>query len=141
LDASREASWHGSANALSRNHMPWPDIDSVHRATHKPDTPEQPLPETLSLRPPPPADPALDLSFAEIARQRRSAVDFDGTTRISAAGLFAMLDCLMVRRDAPPWNALPHPILVHPALMVHCVLGLDPGLYMFLRDPAGLPGL
>lgn len=79
--------------------------------------------------------------LAEIARRRRSAVDFDGTTGIAAVALFAMLACLMVRRDAPPWNALPRPVLVHPALMVHRVDGLDPGLYMFLRDPAALPKL
>jgi hypothetical protein len=81
------------------------------------------------------------LTFAEIARQRRSAVDFDGTTRIPAVAFFAMLECLMMRRDAPPWNALPHPALVHPALMVHRVDGLEPGLYIFVRDPAALPGL
>jgi SagB-type dehydrogenase family enzyme len=141
LDASREASWHGSANALSRNHVPWPDIDSIHRATHKPDTPEQPLPETQSLSPPPPADPALDLSIAEIARQRRSAVDFDGMTRISAAAFFAMLECLLPRSDTPPWNALPTPVRVHPALMVHRVGDLDAGLYVLLRDPTLLPDM
>jgi hypothetical protein len=52
-----------------------------------------------------------------------------------------MLESLMLRLDAPPWNASPHPVLVHPALMVHRVDGLEPGLYMFLRDPAALPDL
>ena len=139
LDALRRARWHGRANRLSREHVRWPDIDAIHRVTHKPLTQEPAAPARVAL--PSPAAAALDLSFAEIARQRRSAVDFDGTTAIAAVALFAMLDCLMVRRDAPPWNALPHPILVHPALMVHRVDGLDPGLYMFLRDPATLPGL
>ena len=139
LNALRKARWHGRANRLSREHVRWPDIDAIHRVTHKPLTQEPAAPARVAL--PSPAAAALDLSFAEIARQRRSAVDFDGTTAIAAVALFAMLDCLMVRRDAPPWNALPHPILVHPALMVHRVDGLDPGLYMFLRDPATLPGL
>jgi len=139
LDARGKARWYGRANRLSQEHVRWPDIDSIHRITHKPLTQEPAAPAPLAL--PPPGTPALDLSFAEIARQRRSAVDFDGVTRITAAALFAMLECLMPRRDAPPWNALPRPVLVHPALMVHRVDGLESGLYMFLRDPADLPDL
>ncbi len=139
LDPLSKATWHGHANRLSREHVRWPDIDSIHRITHRTRTQEPAAPTPIAL--PPPAPPALDLSFAEIARQRRSAVDFDGTTRIPAAALFAMLECLMVRGDAPPWNALPNPVLVHLALMLHRVDGLEPGLYMFLRDPAALPGL
>jgi hypothetical protein len=88
-----------------------------------------------------PADPVLDLTFARIARQRRSAVDFDGSTYIGRGTFFAMLECLLVRRDAPPWNAFASPIRVHPALMVHRVHGLEPGLYMFVRDPAALSSL
>ena len=138
LDASRAASWHGRANALSREHVRWPDIDSIHRVTCKTDTPEQLLPEPLSSQLPAAADPALDLSFAQIARQRRSAVDFDGVTHISAAAFFAMLECLLPRSHAPPWNALPTTVRVHPALMVHRVDDLDAGLYILLRDPVQL---
>ena len=36
-----------------------------------------------------------------------------------------MLEGLLVRGDAPPWNALPAPVLVYPALMVHRVDGLE----------------
>lgn len=79
-----------------------------------------------------------DLSFVQIARQRRSAVDFDGVTSISAQAFFAMLECLLPRSNAPPWNALAASPLVHPAFLVHRVDGLDPGLYVMLRDPAVL---
>lgn len=89
----------------------------------------------------PPADPLLDLSFAQIARQRRSAVEFDGVTSITADVFFAMLDCLLPRRDTPPWNALAAAPRVHPALMVHRVEGLEPGLYVLVRDAAALPAL
>jgi SagB-type dehydrogenase family enzyme len=133
LELLRSASWHGRANRLSREQVQWPEIDLIHDATYKPLGPERAAPVLASL--PPPALPALDLSFARLARQRRSAVDFDGSTRISAAALFAMLECLMARHDTPPWNALASPIRVHPALMVHRVDDLEPGLYMFLRDP------
>ena len=90
---------------------------------------------------PAPADARLDIDFAAVARQRRSAVDFDGITHIDAAILFTMLDALRVRERVPPWNVLrtrPH---VHAALMVHRVSGLDPGLYVFLRDSRDLAEL
>jgi hypothetical protein len=80
----------------------------------------------------------VDLSFAQIAKQRRSAVDFDGITSVSADAFFNLLACLMPRAGAPPWNALPTPPLVHPAMMVHRVDGLEPGLYVLLRDPDAL---
>ena len=139
LDPLSKARWYGRANRLSQEHVLWPDIDSIHRITHKSLTQELAAPAPVAR--PPPVAPALDLSFTEIARRRRSAVGFDGTTRISAEALFNMLECLMPRRDAPPWNALPHSALVHPALMVHRVDGLEPGLYMFLRDPSAIHGL
>jgi nitroreductase len=140
LGALRNATWHGHANRLSREHVRWPDIDSVHRVTHKSATRDEQTTRPASMLPPL-ADPALDLGFAAIARQRRSAVDFDGVTRITADALCTMLDCLLVRRDVPPWNALTAPVRVHPALMVHRVEGLEPGLYVLLRDPAHLAGL
>src|SRR4029453_9042599 len=129
----------GYANQLSAGHERWPDIDSIHRATHKSRTCEP-----TSLSPEPhlwSATPALDLSFSRIARQRRSATSFDGTTRITSAAFFTMLACLLVRRDTPPWNALVSPVAVHPALMVHRVDGLEPGLYVLVRNPGALPSL
>ncbi len=129
--------WFGRANRLSAGHVEWRDIDSIHRTTRKPETAEPATRGSPSL--PRPATPDLDMSFARIARQRRSAVDFDGVTRISAAAFFRMLECLLPRRGTPPWNALATPPLVHPALLVHRVDGLVPGLYVFLRDPSVLP--
>lgn len=139
---SQGAAWHGRANRLSVSQVPWPDIDAIHRATHKPSGAVPPLSwegEPFDL--PPPPDPALDLSFPQIARQRRSAVDFDGVTSITSDAFFTMLDCLMPRPGVPPWNALSTPPLVHPALLVHRVDGLDPGIYVLVRDPAALPSL
>src|SRR5438105_15353884 len=69
------------------------------------------------------------MRFADLARQRRSAVDFDGVTRIEAGAFFAMLECLLPRPGTPPWNALPSPPQVHPVFMVHRVEWLEPGLY------------
>jgi hypothetical protein len=121
LAASDAAAWYGCANQLSANQVRWPDIDSIRLATIKPRTRE--LSAASAERRPLPAAPALDLSFAQVARQRRSAVDFDGTTSITSAAFFAMLECLMTRSDTPPWNALVSPAAVHPALLVHRVEG------------------
>lgn len=139
LTALGKAQWHGRANQLSTGHVTWPEIDSVHRATHKARTREPTL--LISEQHPSPATPALELSFARIARQRRSAVNFDGTTRITDVAFFSMLACLLVRSDTPPWNALTSPAAVHPVLLVHRVDGLEPGLYMLVRDPGALPAL
>ncbi|MGF6602128.1 SagB-type dehydrogenase family enzyme [Paraburkholderia sp. GAS448] len=137
--ALNQAKWHGSANPLSPGHVTWPDIDSIQRATYKSCTPE---PTSLHLEPRPlPAMPALDLGFAGIARQRRSAVNFDATTRITDSAFFSMLACLLARSDTPPWNALTSLAEVHPVLLVHRVDGLEPGLYVLVRDPGALPAL
>jgi hypothetical protein len=135
----REATWSGRANQLSAEHVPWPDIDSIHSATRKPVTLESAASRPASL--PPPRDPVLDPTYAIISRQRRSAVEFDGKTHIGEESFFAMLDALMVRANTPPWNALATPPQVHVALMVHRVAGLNPGLYVFLREPSVLPDL
>lgn len=133
------AKWYGRANRLSPEHVRWPDIELIHGATRKSFRSEPFAVDAVSL--PPPAATSFDLSFTNVARQRRSAVNFDGTTHITAEVFFAMLECLIVRRDTPPWNALATPALVHPALMVHRVQGLERGLYLLLRDTACLTGL
>lgn len=135
-DALHDARWFGRANRLSAEHVAWRDIDSIHRVTHKPATADgkDHVPAPLL----PPADPGLDPKLASLVRQRRSAVEFDGETHIGKEALFAMLDALMVRENAPPWNALAGAPLVHAALMVHRVAGLVPGLYFSLRDSSAL---
>jgi SagB-type dehydrogenase family enzyme len=134
------ATWWGHANRLSTEHVSWPDIDTIELATRKPATqdpghrsPWSPIWAS--------ADPGLDIGFATVARQRRSAVGFDGMTHIDAASLFAMLDALRVRSNVPPWNLLETAPQVHVALMVHRVTGLEPGLYVFLRYPRALAEL
>jgi len=126
------ATWAGSANTLSPAHVEWREIDLAHAATHKP---RAPVAERFApLAAPPARTPASDLTHAAIARQRRSAVDFDGVTAIGADAFFAMLEPLVPRAGVPPWDAWPYPPRVHLALFVHRVVGLDPGLYCLARD-------
>ncbi len=137
--AACAASWSGEPNRLSDEHVQWSDIDRAHEATPKPRTapasavvPDKAF-ELLA--------PRLDLAAATIFRQRRSAVDFDGVTSISADAFYTMLEPLLPQADAPPWNAWPWPLRVHLALFVHRVEGLDPGLYAFVRDTTALESL
>jgi len=143
LENRAQMAWHGHGNRLCMAHVPWPNIDSIHRVTHKSRTKESHEPVPLyPICIPPAGNPAVNLSFAQIARQRRSALNFDGATHMPATSFFGMLESLIARRDTPPWNSLAaSPVRVHPALLVHRVAGLKQGLYMFLRDPAALPGM
>jgi SagB-type dehydrogenase family enzyme len=136
---ARGAAWTGRANRLSAEHVHWPDIDSIDRATLGRGTVTSAPPASPAL--PEPRPTLIDLTFATIARQRRSAVDFDGRTSIAASTFEAMLDCLMPRPNTPPWNVLAEPARVHPALFVHRVDGLDPGLYLLARNAGDIASL
>ncbi|HUF79565.1 MAG TPA: SagB/ThcOx family dehydrogenase [Burkholderiales bacterium] len=142
--------WHGKANRLSADHVHWSDIEKVHALTVKPatETNPSPPPPTKALggrlrRGPSPTadDPSHDMPAAQIFRQRRSAVSFDGVTGIHADAFFAMLDATLPGSDAPPWCAWPWPAAVHLAIMVHRVDTLEPGLYLLVRDPEALAPL
>ncbi len=137
--AARAASWAGSANRLSAEHVQWPDIDLAHAATPKPRT--QPISPATEAMPFELATPGLDLAAATIFRQRRSAVDFDGVTSIPSDAFYTMLEPLLPRAATPPWNAWPWPARVHLGLFVHRIAGLEPGLYMFLRETSALEPL
>jgi SagB-type dehydrogenase family enzyme len=145
------ARWSGRARRLSREHMDWSVIAEVEEATRKPaDLPrawascetaralraEHPLP---ALAPPASALPFLAPPLAvRLIRRRRSAVDFDGRSSLPASLFFATLDQLLPRPGHPPLDALPWPPAVHPALFVHRVDGLAPGLFVLVRDPRAL---
>jgi nitroreductase len=79
--------------------------------------------------------PGDGLPAVRLIRQRRSAVAMDGTTGLSAATFFGLLDRLVPRPGIPPWDALPWAPRVHPVLFVHRVDGLAPGLYVLVRSP------
>lgn len=140
LDAARQGTWQGRANALSRRHeCDWPVLEQVQAAAGKPRTstrapmPWPKLPAVLPTR--------CELPAATLIRQRRSAQAFDGVTAIPAQALFRMLDATLPRPGLPPFDAWNWPPHVHLALFVHRVQGLPPGLYVCCRDPAAEPGL
>ncbi len=146
---------HGAPNQLSEAHQLWPVIDEVTRATVRteacvPDSrthapalsraPEPASPPASSPASPPasspassPASPPASSPASALIRGRRSAVAMDGRTGLTRAGFYDML--LRTAHDAPPLRALAGPSRVDLAIFVHRVEGLDPGLYMLLRDP------
>jgi nitroreductase len=90
--ATRENMWfNGRANQLSESRIPYPLIDQIHRATKLPkDSTAQPAPAgSGDIKLPPPA--SSDLSFGDVARTRRSALDFTGDGSMPLGQLAAIL--------------------------------------------------
>jgi SagB-type dehydrogenase family enzyme len=129
----RDGQWTGHANALSPAHVKWDAIDDIARATWKPPTNE---PHRGAFGELPPLRAVSSARATDLIRQRRSCQALDGRKSISAAHFYRMLDCLLPRPSVPPWDSLSWSPLLHVAIFVHRVDGLDPGLYVFERDPA-----
>lgn len=135
------AQFHGRPNHLSPEHVDWPDIEQVAKVTVKPHLGVLPDEAGYVAAAPVATDVDGDLPAASLIRQRRSAVSFDATARISAGKFFALLDATLPRAAAAPWSAWPWPAEVHPAIFVHRVDGLEPGLYLLVRNPQALATL
>lgn len=137
-DVVRDGAWAGRANPLSPNHVAWPVIDQVAKATRKPRTSPRVFEPALSV---PPLASGSRTAAATLLRQRRSCLGLDGKTGIEPGTFYAMLDRLLPRTGVPPWDALPGPPQLHLGVFVHRVRGLEPGLYLFERDAAAHEGL
>jgi SagB-type dehydrogenase family enzyme len=133
----RAGAWAGRANPLSPGHQDWEVIAEAAEATWKEraTAPSRP-PAHIQPDLPPRSGEGGGALASEIIRKRRSAVDFDGRTGITAETLYSMLDHLLPRPGVPPWDAIPWEPCVHPVLFVHRVCGLPAGLYAFERSGA-----
>src|SRR5260370_293323 len=69
-----------------------------------------------------------------IIRHRRTALSFDGTTPLPRAAFLRILDLTLPRPQTPPFNLWNLPVKVHLVLFVHRVSGLEPGLYLWVRE-------
>ncbi len=135
LTVARDGHWRGEANALSATHRhQWSIIDRVADACHKPPTAAD-MP-WLSHALPEPLPSACTLAADTLLRRRRSAQAFDGKTGISRDRFYRALDVTLPRTGLPPWDAIAWAPRVHLLLFVHRVVGLLPGLYLLLRNPA-----
>jgi len=136
--------WHGQANRLSAEHVSWEIIDDVAKATWKPPAPGEnaPVPAHSAAVVPCGEDvrSSETISAGQIIRQRRSALAFDGKTRIPVQRFYTMLQRVMPYPDCPfmrrliPWDTWPWEPCVSLALFVHRVEGLAPGLYCLVRN-------
>ena len=131
------------ANALSPAHVPWPVIDAVAAAAWRENVAvdsRSPAADAVAgpsaRRPDRESDAGARTPAARLIKQRRSALGFDGETALPAETFYGMLDRLLPRSGAPPWDVWPWPPRVHCGLFVHRIRGLPAGLYLFERSPA-----
>jgi len=133
--AARNGSWFGHANRLSTNHVEWPIIDEISKATRYPGLESRTF-EPRTFEPRPFGSRILDPlpKARQIVLQRRSALSFDPRGVLRSETLLAMLDRL--RPSSTPWDAIHWPPHVHLVLFIHRVHDLTPGIYAYVRDPA-----
>jgi hypothetical protein len=129
LRAVRTGAWTGRASQLSEDHVEWTFIDEIARATEDPGRSAQPL-----LRQSPDRQSPIDRA---LLLQRRSALALDGRSSIGVDRFIDVLARVMPGGHAP-WNAVWWDARIHLALFVHRVDGLDPGLYVLVRQPRAL---
>ena len=134
--------WAGRANPLSPAHVPWPAIDAAAEATWRADGAGAPwcrsdvAPSDRAALGSASSDGPAPLSAVQLIKQRRSCLALDGTTAMAAARFYAILDRLLPRPGAPPWDVWPWPAHLHCGIFVHRVHGVPPGLYFLERNPA-----
>jgi hypothetical protein len=126
LDGVRRGQWSGRANQLSEDHVQWTFIDEIAEATRDSGRSRSNQPAPLDDFPGP-APPAA------IILQRRSEVAFDGHSSMHVDRAIAMLAATMP--DGAPFDALWWSARIHLALFVHRVEGLEPGVYLLMREP------
>jgi SagB-type dehydrogenase family enzyme len=146
LAAVHGGTWTGAASQLSEDHVKWTFIDQIAAATRDPGRarpadpalpahPAHPALPAHPAHPALPAHPAHPAPPAQLILQRRSAVSLDGHSMIAADRFFAMLARTMPA-PAAPFDALWWDARIHLAMFVHRVNGVDPGLYVLVRNAA-----
>lgn len=136
--------WYGRANRLSRDDpVRWKLIDEVAQATRNPGGEPQALEiPRAPVHPHEAGASAGGPAARQIILQRRSLLACDGRTSMAAARLYRMLARVMARAHLPamrrpvPWDAIAWEPAIHLGLFVHRVDGLEPGLYVLVRDAA-----
>jgi SagB-type dehydrogenase family enzyme len=138
VEAVRNATWAGRASQLSEDHVEWTFIDEVARATE--DHGHRPV-DHVSQDDGGYGRPGVSegggLDARGVILRRRSALAFDGHSRIGRAAFFGMLARAMPGR-CRPWEALWWPPRIHLAVFVHRVDDVSPGLYLLVRDVKAL---
>jgi hypothetical protein len=137
VDAVRNGRWSGRASQLSEDHVDWSFIDEIARDTRDPGHPDPPAPQVAVVE----RVGRRRLDARAIILQRRSAVAFDGRSRIDRSTFSDMLSRVMPDGGAAPWSVLWWTPRIHLALFVHRVDGVAPGVYLLARAPEALDRL
>ena len=139
--------WFGKANKLNDVYNPWDIIDRVSVACEKQksDCDSEKLKPILFSDTKTNADKNIKqerkntVLAGQIIRQRRSAVEMDGVTSITRAQFYEMLGRVIPIMGSIFWESLAQRPFVHLGLFVHRVVGLNPGIYVLVRDPEKRP--
>jgi SagB-type dehydrogenase family enzyme len=124
----------GRPNPLSEAHQPWPVLATVAHASRR-------IGSVTLARPVGDPSPEPDLAAEptlarRLFRTRRSAVAFDGVTRLGRESWLRMLSRTLQRPGHAPLAGLLGRPRVHLLLFVHRVDDVEPGLYLLLREPS-----
>ena len=132
--------WRAGESALARNESLTPRIDEIHGATKLSDracrgiSAAQPAPTgSGEIKLPPPA--SSKLAFGEVARTRRSALDFLGGTQSMS---LTQLSAILAAATRPFSADFAGARFIQLYLYVHRVDGLQPGVYRFWPEHAEL---
>jgi SagB-type dehydrogenase family enzyme len=140
--ATATGRWHGRASQLSEDHVQWTFIDEIADATSDPGqvafAPRATAPKAaFALR----ASPLEHRGVSkDVILKRRSAVAFDGQSSTTRKTFLSLLAAAMPSAGQP-FDALWWTPRIHLALFVHRVTGVEPGLYMLIRDEADVEPL
>jgi SagB-type dehydrogenase family enzyme len=127
----RDAAWHGRANRLSEEHVPWLVIDEVANATAK--RKDARFTDPRNNVQSPIAHAARNVDARTIISQRRSCLGLDRRSTLSLTAFLRMLWRTLPGPQAP-WDAVCWRPCIHLVVFVHRVIGLPSGVYAFVRD-------
>ncbi len=127
LEAARGCRFHDEINSLSHQHQEWPAIETIHQVVAGAEPPPDfdIAPGNVQRRPSP-----VSGNCWSLIRRRRSAVAMDGVTRMDANQFYAMLESVSLLPSH--LDLFAH--RVNLVLFIHRVEGLEPGLYMLVRN-------
>lgn len=108
----------------------WPVIDEAAAATRK----IAAVAEPRHWRNFPPIGVGSPEPAATVILNRRSAQGFDRTAQMGGGAFYHLIDRLLAR-DVAPWDVWTYAPRIYPVFFIHRIDGLDPGLYILLRNP------
>lgn len=125
-------------NRLSQEHVDWEIIDMVQKASQA-DSP-------AFLKSPQGSSPLLPehtspFTAEAIIRKRRSAQNYDQPSSLTNLSTLCHTLEKTLPQNCCPFDVFPYETQVHLALFVHAVEGLEPGLYMLVRNSQHLESL